>query len=168
MADKIDKLYITLTDNRGQGGIGGASGKPTSSSQSIKTEQNNSSAILRYAEHELFHIIKGTSIKTVNFATSNYANFTGDYIMQKDIYYVKDVASNITNVAFSTFAGAKMGGVVGMAAGFVVGASSIVVGGIFNDISNRLDNTKANYNIAQLRERAGLNSIYDGSRGTEN
>ena len=71
------------------------------------------------------------------------------------------------NIGMTTLVGAKYGP-AGAVIGFVVGATSVISGGIFDDVSNRMENAKNNFNIEMLRERAGLNTIYDGSRGTEN
>lgn len=173
MASNNEKLYITISDNRGQ--TSGASGKPTPNSQSLDKailnnladEKFDNSLLGRYAEHQLFHTVKGATMKAVNFSISNIGNLTGDYIAQKNVYYVKEAISNIMNVGMTTLAGAQFGP-VGAVVGFVAGVSSIVVSGIFDDISNRVEIAKNNFNISMLRERAGLNTVYDGSRGTEN
>ena len=169
MANNNEKLYITISDNRGQ--TSGASGKPTPNSQASSNkpnEENNGTSLLgKYAEHQMFHLVKGATTKAVNYSISNIGNFTGDYLKQKDVYYSKEVISNLTNLALTTYAGSQFGP-IGTAIGFVVGVGSQIVGGIFEDISNRVDNAKNNYNISMLRERVGLNTIYDGSRGTEN
>lgn len=161
-----NKLYITITDKRGDGGSGIPTPSPSDSS-SAKKKQDDDSLLKRYAEHELFHLVKSTAMKSVNYAISNIGNFTGDYIIQKNVSYAKGIVSNIMSVGMTTLAGAKFGP-VGAIIGFVAGTSSIAIGSVFEDMSNRADNAKNNFNIEMLRERVGLNTIYDGSRGTEN
>lgn len=162
-----NKLYITITDKRGDGGSGIPTPSPSDSS-SAKKEQDEDSALKRYAEHEVFHLVKGTAMKAVNYSISNIGNFTGDYITQKNVDYAKGIVSNMMSVGNATATGAAAGGVVGAVIGFVVGVSSIAIGSVFEEMSNRAENTKNNFNIEMLRERVGLNTIYDGSRGTEN
>lgn len=160
MADK-NKLYITISDERGGGGT-----IPTPKPDASK-EKKERDTLGRYIEHEMFHLVKSQATQSVNFALSNIGNFTGDYITQRKVNEAKQSASGIMTIGVSTIAGAKYGP-WGAAIGFVVGAVSVISGGVFNVISNSVENAKENYNISQLRERAGLNSIYDGSRGTEN
>lgn len=169
MAEQDNKLYITISDKRGEGG-----GKPvpeeengTSGMTFEKMREHENDLLRRYAEHEMFHVVKSTATRTVNFAISNIGNFTGDYITQKDVNWLKGVASNVTSIGLTTLAGAKYGP-VGAAIGFVVGAASVVTNSIFTEITNQVQISKSNYSIGQLRDRVGLNTIYDGSRGTEN
>ena len=161
-----NKLYITITDKRGDGGSGIPTPSPSDSS-SAKKEQDDDSLLKRYVEHELFHLVKGTATKAVSFSINNIGNFTGNYIKQQEVNEIKQGISGVMTIGMSTLAGAKFGP-WGAVAGFVVGVSSIVANTIFDDISNRANNAKNNFEISMLRERAGLNTIYDGSRGTEN
>lgn len=163
MASYNNKLYITISDKRGDG-----NSIPTPSSSSDNKDKNDKDNLLkRYAEHEMFHLVKGTAIKSVNYAISNIGNFTGDYIRQREVNVSKQMISNVMSIGMSTLAGAKYGP-VGAIVGFVAGVSSIAIGSVFEDISNRAEITKNNFDISQLRDRVGLNTIYDGSRGTEN
>lgn len=162
-----NQLYITITDKRGEGG-GGTIPTPTpTSTSSVKDDEKNDSLLRRYAEHEMFHLVKGTTVKAVNYSISNIGNFTGDYIEQKQINEIKGVVSKLTTIGVSTLAGAKYG-IVGAAVGFAVGVGSVFVDYIFDDMSNRNSIARNNLNIRMLRDRVGLNTIYDGSRGTEN
>lgn len=160
MAQEKNKLYITISDKRTGGGEGRA--------QTESAESDNGSMLGRYAEHQLFHLVKSTATQAVNFSINNIGNFTGDYIQQQKVNELRAQASNALNLAMSAAAGFKAGGLPGAAIGLAVGAGAIIVGNVFQDLSNRVANAKANYNIEQLRNRAGLNQTYDGSRGTEN
>ena len=168
MAEQDNKLYITISDKRGEGG-----GKPVPQDDNNEVTSENTvreqedGLLRRYIEHKMFHLAKSTATRTVNFAISNIGNFTGDYITQKDVNYAKGVVSNLTTIGITTIAGAKYGP-VGAAIGFVAGTTSIISNAIFDDISNQVQISKSNYSIGQLRDRVGLNTIYDGSRGTEN
>lgn len=169
MAD--NKLYITITDSRNtKNGYSGSVPTKGGNAQGATANKENDedSALKRYAEHELFHLVKGTATKAVNFSINNIGNFTGNYIQQQEVNEVKQGISGLVSIGFSTLAGAKLGGLPGAIVGFVVGVGSIVVDTVFDDISNRAQNSKNNFEISMLRERVGLNTIYDGSRGTEN
>ena len=157
MADAKNKLYITISDKRGE----------DSNGNSAKEKEKESDTLGRYAEHEVFHLLKSTASKTINYSISNIGNFTGDYITQRKVNMCKDAIDSAMTIGMSMIAGSKFGP-VGTAVGFVVGVASEVTGSVFEDISNRAENRKTNYNIEQLRDRVGLNTKLDGSRGTEN
>lgn len=165
MADNKSKLYITISDERGGGT---PTPGPTGTDDGGKKEQEKSGMLGRYAEHEMFHLVKNTALKTVNYTLGNIGNFTGDYITQRKVNYAKGVISNIMKVGQATISGAMMGGPVGALIGFGIGTANIVVDSVFEFISNTVETAKQNYEIDQLRIRAGLNTTYDGSRGTEN
>ena len=159
MAEK-NKLYITISDNR--------NGSSTTPNEKTDNEQNKESVIGKYAEHQLFHLAKQTAIKSANFAISNIGNLTGDYITQRKVSEVKQAVSGLMSIGISTVGGAAVGGFFGAVIGFTVGVTSLVVDTVQSEVQNRIDNTKTNLEIATLRDRAGLNTVYDGSRGTEN
>ena len=160
MADK-NKLYITITDKRDGDG-------QTPTQQPKGTDGEKESALGRYAEHQLFHLIKNQVTKTVNFSISQIGNLSGDYTAQRKVNEVKQAISGVMQVGQSTLGGAAVGGWVGAIIGFAVGTISLISNTVQDEISNRIENTKTNLEIAALRDRAGLNSVYDGSRGTEN
>lgn len=166
MANNNEKLYITISDNRGQ--TNGANGKPTPQPDASNQSNNsNDNTLMRYAEHQMFHLVKSATTKAVNFSLANIGNFSGDYIAQRNVNAIRQEIEGVISIGMTTFAGAKYGP-VSAAIGFVVGASSLAMGTVFEEITNSFENSKANFNIEMLRERVGLNTIYDGSRGTEN
>lgn len=163
-----NKLYITISDNRsGHAGAQDGDATPTSGNKGGK-KSDNGNAASRYAEQQLFNLVKQTAVQSVNFAVSNIGNLTGDYIAQRNVSVVKQAVSGVMSVGMSTAGGAAMGGWVGAIVGFSVGVVSLVGSSVQSEIQNRLDTAKQNLEIAQLRDRAGLNTTYDGSRGTEN
>ena len=170
MADS-SKLYITITDERGTGGTGKSTpvnSKGISQSATAKEQISNSSMLGRYIEHEFFHTAKNMVFQNVNYALSNIGNFTGDYITQRKVNQMKQAVSEVMTLGMMTVHGATVGGVAGAVVGFAIGSIGIISSEIYSDISRKVDNAKANYNISQLRERAGLNQTNDNSRGTEN
>ena len=155
------KLYITISDERGNGTPGVSNG--TKKDNDVQKEN----LLSRYIEHEAFHIVKQQTMKAVDFSLGNIGNFTGDYITQQKINDMRSNLSSLMAIGMTTLAGAKYG-VVGAVIGFSVGAISQVSSGIYETIEKTTANKKQNYEIAQIRDRAGLNSVLDGSRGTEN
>ena len=162
MAQK-DKLYIIITDKRGED----VETTPAPSDDSTKAISDDT-ALGRYAEHEFFHLIKENINRGANFVISNIGNITGDYISQRGINEAKQLASGLTGVAMSTIAGFKIGGQAGAIVGFIAGTASALSDSYFDYAQKTINTAKANLEIKELRNRAGLNTIYDGSRGTEN
>ena len=161
MADK-NKLYITITDERQGDGE-----TPTKQPEGTKKDKDGS-ALGRYAEHQMFHLIKQQATQMVNFSINNIGNFTGDYIAQRKVSVAKQAISGVMQVGEATLAGAGVGGWVGAIVGFVLGGISLVTSSVYGEMQNRTNNAITNLEIAQLRDRAGLNTTHDGSRGTEN
>ena len=166
-----NKLYITITDKRDGDGT-----TPTPSPESEGKKSNTVAEMGKYIEHEIFHMVKSQVTQGVNFAISNIGNLTGDYIAQRKVNEVKQAINGLVSVGMTTYAGAKAGfaignvygGAIGAALGFVSGVGSQMTSKFYDVYSNNIENKKTNYDIAQLRERAGLNTVLDGSRGTEN
>ena len=167
MANSNGKLYITISDERGVGGAA-ISGNVDNGLINNNPELKDGNLATRYAEHELFHLVKQAAQQAVNFQLSNIGNFTGNYIRQEEVNQLRQGASDIMNIGTSTFAGFATAGPIGAVAGFVAGATSVISGAIYSDLSAKVSYAKTNFSISQLRERAGLNATYDGSRGTEN
>ena len=163
MADK-NKLYITISDNRG-----GGDSVPTPQPDGGKSEKKKEDTLGRYIEHQVFHLVKQQAQAAVNFALGNIGNFTGDYFIQTRINEARKNVSGFMNIGMMTVAGAQAtGSWVGAVVGFAVGSISQISSGIFDTITKEVENRRTNYEISQLRERAGLNTTLDGSRGTEN
>lgn len=164
MENQKNKLYITISDSRN----GGGSDPDVVPTDDGKDKKDKTSEVGKYAEHELFHLVKQTTIKSVNFAISNIGNLSGDYITQRKVNEAKQAVSGLMNIGMATVGGAFAGGWVGAIVGFTVGMTTMIVDTTQNEIQNRIDNTKTNLEIASLRDRAGLNTVSDWSRGTEN
>ena len=115
----------------------------------------------------MLNTTKQIAKQAVTFSISNIGNFSGDYITQTHVKQSFDALSGLASVGMGALAGFKYGG---GPIGAVIGASLAVVSqtitGITNIISGMVDNSKINYEIAQLKDRSGLNTYVDGSRGT--
>lgn len=160
-----NKLYITISDER-------SSGTPTKETQqggvgaSRETKKNHE--LSKYIGHEFYHLVKNQAVRFVNFSIGNVGNFKGDYISQRKINQVKSAVSSLVSIGVATYHGAQIGGVVGGAVGFAFGTAVMVAESVYRDIETQNEFSKTNYNIEQIRTRSGLDSLRDGSRGTEN
>jgi hypothetical protein len=156
------KIYIVITDKLPNGN--GAGGVNADNSQKDQAEEITN----HWARDRLIGETKSLIKKATMYQLSNIGNFTGDYITQTHVNDTISNVSSLANIGFSMLAGAKIAGGIGA----VVGLSLAVINQTATDImrihSVRIQNQKTNYEIEQLRNRAGLNSRLDGSRGTEN
>lgn len=171
MAVNDGKIYITISDKRyGRNTSESVElvNKPNLQNFSGGEKESKDNIIGRYAEHQMFHLVKGQAVRFVNFATSNIGNLTGDYLAQKKVNEVKQTVSAVMGIGVATIAGAKVAGGWGAAIGFAVGAASILSNQVYSDVENWRNVNRTNLEINQLRDRAGLNALLDGSRGTEN
>lgn len=162
--DQGKKIYIVITDQRpDNNGIGGAS--TGSNADNDKSERNQ---LKRYAEHQFYNFIKSESQTAVNYTINNIGNFTGNYQTQREMQNVVGHASRLVSLGESIIYGASIGGIAG--AGIAAGVTlvSSLINFHLESYSIGVAEKKANYAIEQLRARSGLNTLNDGSRGTEN
>lgn len=161
------KIYIVITDKA-----------PNQSQASISNNQivnntpvkQNDSLISHWAKNNMIDLVKSISNKAIMYELSNIGNFTGNYIEQTHINNAMSNLSAIGSIGTGALSGFLATG--GNPLGALMGASlSLIntgVGGLLNMNSLMVQNKHTNYEIAQLRDRAGLNTLKDGSRGTEN
>ena len=163
------KIYIYISHEPPASGQGGPDdgGNGDSGNDSGTTTTNNDSLINHWARSHLLNTTKQIAKQAVTFSISNIGNFSGDYITQTHVKQSFDALSGLASVGLGALAGFKYGG---GPIGAVIGASLEVVSqtitGITNIISGMVGNSKINYEIAQLKDRSGLNTYVDGSRGT--
>ena len=167
---KDGKIYITISDERGKN-IGGISstGQNGSAKKIITTKEDTANSLLNsYAMHELFTFTKQQVSKAVNYSLSNIGNFTGDYATQRKVNAGLEAVGTAAGIGLATWQGFKRGGVKGALIGFAIGTLATGISSALQNKSQINENDRANYQIEQLRERAGLKTLKDGSRGTEN
>ena len=162
------KIYIVITDKL-PGSAPGPSPVPTTPSDTNKEGGNDSNSLFaHWARQRLIDSIKSTAMSAVRYTISNIGNFTGDYIAQT---HVNDSIANLNgfkSVGLSILAGAKYGGPIGAVVGGALGIINQTTSSLLQMHSQWVQNSKVNYEIAQLRDRVGMNATIDGSRGTEN
>lgn len=161
------KIYIIVTDR--EPSSGGPSPVETSvMTKTASAEGKEVSLFSHWARNKILNTVKSAAQSTAMYSLSNIGNFTGDYITQTQVNETIQLTSKLVHVAMAAASGAKVGGVMGA----VIAAGVAVVGETVSSLqavnSAYVQNRKTNYEIEQLRDRAGLNAAKDGSRGTEN
>lgn len=158
------KIYITISDQRGKGGIGGSTGGTESA---VNTRENKTNALGDYAKHEFFNLIKQNATKIVNYSIGNIGNFSGDYLSQTNINATMSNISTIASYGMAAAAGMSYGGPLGAAIAVGVKMVTDAVSFGLNEKTNRVQNKKTNYEISKLKDLSGLNALIDVSRGTQ-
>ena len=158
------KIYITISDTRGGSGVGLTETPSVSNQQAsgLASEggSNKESAAKIIAKTQFANFVISEAREIVNYSIGNIGNFIGDYEMQQNIQVGLKNLSTAGNIVNAFAQGNLAGGLmalagVGISKGLEIHAEIIA-------------NKKLNREISILRERSGLNSLYDGSRGTEN
>jgi len=158
MAD--GKIYITISDTRM--GENGGVGTPE---QPKEKEKEKHKSVGEYAKHQFFSLVKGQAQQIANYSIGNIGNFTGDFHAQrtaqmgmKFINVIKD--STMSFVGGATLTGTMTGGVVALA---VVGMSMAISSGM-QIYGEWFANKRQNYEISQLRDISGLDTLRNGGR----
>lgn len=156
------KIYIIVTDKLPAGGDTPAPAEPV-------TKEKKEDLFSHWARQRLLGEAKQLAQGAVMYSLHNIGNFTGDYITQAHVNNAMSAVSGLASIGTAALAGFKY---TGSPIGAVIAASiaviNKVVSGAQTSYSNYVQNQKTNYEIEQLRERSGLNTLVDGSRGTEN
>ena len=160
------KIYIIVTDKLPDG-----KGEPAPETSKKKEEEtSDNSLLMHWARDSLINTVKQTVNTSIHYAISNIGNFTGDYMTQRQVNNAIHNINSLKSIGSTALAGFVASG--GNPIGAVIGASLAVVNqtisSIFEITSNSISNKKVNYEIEQLRDRSGMNTLLDGSRGTEN
>lgn len=157
------KIYIIVTDK-----LPGGTPTPTPTAQGQGQNKEDVGLFAHWARGRLLSTAKSIAIQSVNYSLANIGNFTGDYITQT---HINETLSNIrgfAGIGMAALAGFKVAGPMGAAVGAVLGTVNATVSSAFQINTQRVQNSRVNYEIEQLRNRAGMNPLMDGSRGTEN
>ena len=164
MAENDGKIYITIS-NRKMG-----SGGEQPSAPEEKKEKDSGSILKDYAKDQFFHVLRASATKAVNYAISNYGNFTGDYHAQRQLEDAKSIVNSAIGFGSAFAAGFAVGGPYGVITGLIAvtaKATVDVVGFAGQEALRYREVEGQNYQIAQLRKLSGLNPLLDGSRGTQ-
>ena len=158
------KIYIIVTNK-----LPNNSGTPDTSAKANKEASDEKEDLFgHWAKNQILSTIKSTATSAVNYSLSNIGNFTGDYLAQAQVNIARNNLNSLMSIGMSAVAGFKFAGPPGAV---IMGSMALIsqsVSGIFAIHSARVANSKTNYEIAQLRDKTGMNTLLDGSRGTEN
>lgn len=159
-------IIITEGDMPSGGGGQGSGGKGTTDSSST----NKITKFDRYIAHRTIHALESEAKKIINHQISTYGLRTGDYITQNNVQQSINLAFKAISIGTSAWTGFKASGgsPIGAAVGAGVGLALNITNTVFEFIDFDRKIRYQNSNINLLRERSGLNSLNDGSRGTEN
>lgn len=157
------KIYIIVTDKLPSG----TTPTPEGTDNQAGTKDKEG-LLLHWAKGRIVNLVKQTATQAAMYSFNNIGNFTGDYITQAHVDNALYALNSAMSIGTAALAGFKVAGPWGA----VIGTSlEIVRQGVstaFSIHSSLVQNRKTNYEIEQLRIRAGLNAALDGSRGTEN
>lgn len=160
------RINIYITEGDGENSISGNSIEGSGRKSKLTDDEKLSKAMWRFAEHQIFSFIRQEAKQVINHYVSNYGDRTGDYVTQKNTQMGISVASKAIGIGAATMMGAKYGP-IGAAIGFGVTTTTTVLSGVF-EYENMLRKISIqNKNIELLKTRSGLNSLNDGSRGTD-
>lgn len=157
------KIYIIVTDK-----LPGGTPTPTPTAPNQGQSKEDTGLFAHWARGRLLSTAKSIAIQSVNYSLANIGNFTGDYITQTHINETLGNIRGFAGIGMAALAGFKVAGPMGAAVGAVLGTVNATVSSAFQINAQRVQNSRVNYEIEQLRNRAGMNPLMDGSRGTEN
>ena len=157
------KIYIVITEDLPKE-------KQVASKGGSQTSQKNNQDDLtnHLANSQIISAISNVLMQQANYQISNVGNLVGDYITQTHINDSMNNLGKIASIGASIMAGMYKWGLTGGITMATIGVLGALQQNWRQIHTNQLKNTELNYEIAQLRDRAGLNSLKDGSRGTEN
>ena len=167
MADEgTGKIYIIVTNKL----PGGSSGEAAIATEAKSEESTRDNSLLKhYAMNKFISTVENTTRNAINFGLNNIGNFTGNYILQQQISDTRMFLNSLAGIGMAAWAGFKASG---SGWGALIGAGVEIMNQTISKIESlsliNLQQRQTNYNIAQIRERSGLNGKIDGSRGTEN
>jgi len=164
MAESDGKIYITISDRRFGSNVAEADEQNKIDKEKSASKESN---VSKFVRHRFFNLIEQQTMQAVNYTVNNIGNFTGDYITQSQVSEAMQIGGFLLNIATATVAGAKMGGPVGAVIGLLTVPVTKGISMYYQGKSIEVQMKIQNREIAQLRTRAGLNSLNNDSRGTE-
>lgn len=147
------KIYVILTDKRGQQPEPTPPTPETPSTPKPKKEEKNKylSAALKVGA-----TVAACAIQAANWSLNNIGNFTGDYQKQRQVQAVKGALLKGAGFVGAVAAGGVLGAVAYTAA--------MAVDFTLSETSNQIQFAKQNYDIRQLRQISGLDGLTNGGR----
>lgn len=167
MATDSNKLYIVISDSPSSSN---QEGENQTASEKKEDEKKNKKAetLNTYIQQQFLNEIKTQAIQAVNYSISQYGNLTGNYVAQRNMQVAQKVINNIISIGTAAIGGATIAGPWGAVIGAGLAITNQVISYGYQTFGEYVSNIKQNREINILRDRSGLNSYLDGSRGTEN
>lgn len=156
MAENDGKIYITITDKRGEGGSG-VDDEPK--------DKEKEKGLGEYAKHQFFSFIKSQATQMVSYTMGNIGNFTGDFHAQRQTQLGMKCANMVKDLAMSFYGGMKLtGSVQGGLVALTIATAGIVVNTGLQTYAEIFENKRRNFEISQLRNISGLDTLTNGGR----
>lgn len=157
------KIYITISDTRGGGG------GPGLVTPEPEDKESKTKPLSDYLKHSFFNIVEDSAKKVVSNSISQIGNYIGDYYAQRQIQTAISALNKGSTLAISFFAGSGItGSVAGGVSGLIATGSMMALNYGIEEFNNRVAIARNNREIEYIRDLSGLNTLKDGSRGTEN
>ena len=154
------KIYITISDDRGNGNGGNTIINKTinnyNATNNTSVEGKDETMMGKFAQHQFFDFVKSQAKKIVNYSIGNIGNFTGDYRTQRYMQEVTQAVGTVMNLGMAFMAGGPVG--------LILAGAGMGISYALEEHANRIANKSQNYEISQLREISGLNTLTNGSR----
>ena len=158
------KIYIYVTDKAPSE----TPSKPNASPNNNVSNKRENDILAHWSRDKIISTARNLATTCVTYSLSNIGNFTGDYITQANVNNSLQALNSLKGIGENAIAGGIIGGPIGALIGGTLALVNSSVSSALNINTQRIMNGKFNYEIAQIRDRSGLNSKLDGSRGTEN
>ena len=150
---KVDILIATNGDASLQD-LENSNGVATSPTQAIQQKGNGNLVVRSVFANRLVQAGIDTAKRGINYAKSNYGNFTGDYIKQQKIDTAFSIAGGLVETGMSIAMGFAVNPAVGAAVAVVKGIDMLFTG-ITNEITYNLNLSKANRQANFNSQRIG-------------
>ncbi len=147
------KIYVILTDKRGQQPEPTPPTPDTPNPQKPKKEEKNQ---LLNTTQKIGATLSTLAIQYANWSINNIGNFTGDYQAQREVHATISVGMKIAGFAGAVAAGGIWGA--------VTYAGAMAFNFALNERANKIQFAKQNYDISQLRQISGLDGLTNGGR----
>lgn len=157
------KIYITISDKRF-----GSNKAEADEQNNLDKGKDKKDPIGDFAKHKFFNLVESQAKQAVSYTINNIGNFTGDYVKQTQVSEAMEILNGVIDLGTAALAGFKATGSP-YGALIAVGLAAVGKGITFGEnlYAGYVENKRINRDIAQLRTRAGLNSLNNNSRGTD-
>ena len=156
------KIYITISDRR----FGKNKAEADEQNKQEKKDKKENS-FGSWVEHQFFGMIKQQVMQNMSFTANNIGNFTGDYQAQRDAQLGMSLLNEAIGLGTAIYAGSKFG-----APGIAIAIGVYTINKTVSTLQQyeliNLQTKQNRFQVEILKERSGLNSYKDWSRGTEN